>query len=102
MLQFTFVLFQRFQLPILVMVGVAGVILYCVSEYLAKKNRKTPGSVKHCKELTLSLNIAALILMIADMITFFLLLPGLAHFPVLRNSAAPLQGGTCYRALQRL
>lgn len=73
MLQFTFVLFQRFQLPILVMVGVAGVILYCVSEYLAKKNKQVPGSVKHCKELTLSLNIAALILMVADMITFFLL-----------------------------
>lgn len=51
MLQFIFVLFQRFQLPILVMVGVAGVILYCVSEYLAKKNKQAPGSVKNCKEL---------------------------------------------------
>ena len=73
MLQFTFVLFQRFQLPILVMVGVAGVILYCVSEYLAKKNKQAPGSVKHCKELTLSLNIAALILMVADMNTLFMI-----------------------------
>lgn len=50
MLQFIFVLFQRFQLPILVMVGVAGFILYCVSEYLARKNKQQPGSVKHCKE----------------------------------------------------
>lgn len=73
MLQFTFVLFQRFQLPILVMVGVAGFILYCVSEYLARKNKQQPGSVKHCKELTFSLNMAALILMVADMITFYLL-----------------------------
>ena len=73
MLQFIFVLFQRFQLPILVMVGVAGFILYCVSEYLARKNKQQPGSVKHCKELTFSLNMAALILMVADMITFYLL-----------------------------
>ena len=37
------------------------------------RSREGSDSVKHCKELTLSLNIAALILMVADMITFFLL-----------------------------
>lgn len=73
MLQIMFVLFQRFQLPILVMVGVAGVACYGVSEYLARKNKQQPGSVAHCKELTFSLNMAALILMVADMITLFVL-----------------------------
>ena len=73
MLQIIFVLFQRCQLPIMVLVGIAGIACYCVSEHLARKNKQQPGSVAHCKELTFSLYMAALIFMGADMITFYVL-----------------------------
>lgn len=73
MLQFTFVLFQRFQLPILMGVGIAGFICCCVADHLAKKNQKTPGSVKRCREITISLYIAGFILMVSAMLTMYIL-----------------------------
>ena len=73
MLQFIFVLFQRFQLPILMIVGIAGFICCCVADHLAKKNQENPGSVKRCKEITISLYIAGFILMVSAMLTMYIL-----------------------------
>lgn len=73
MLQFIFVLFQRFQLPILMIVGIVGFICCCVADHLAKKNQENPGSVKRCKEITISLYIAGFILMVSAMLTMYIL-----------------------------
>lgn len=72
MLQGVFVLIQQYRLPIYILVAVSGLVCYGVSEHIVRKEKSSPGSIVHCREITLSLNIAAFILMVSAMIALFL------------------------------
>lgn len=73
MLQIIFMLVKQFELPILCIVGLDGLICCLVSDYLKKQNQKDPGSVPHCRQWVLGLSIFGLALMVIAMILLFVL-----------------------------